>query len=88
MIIYNLEYKTGALDDIRYFKRLGDKSLNRKIKALLEELAEHPETGTGKPEQLKGNLSGYWSRRINREHRILYKIDGDTVCIFALRGHY
>ena len=88
MIIYNIEFKTGAIDDVKYFKRLGDKSVNRKIKALMEELAEHPEIGTGKPEQLKGDLSGCWSRRINREHRLIYTIEEDTVCILSLRGHY
>ena len=83
-----IEYSEIALKDILYFKRLGDKSINRKIKALLEELAEHPETGTGKPEQLKGDLSGYWSRRINREHRIIYRMNEETVSILSLRGHY
>lgn len=83
-----IEYSEIALKDLKLFSRLGDKSINRKIKSLLEELSEHPEYGTGKPEQLKSNLTGYWSRRINREHRIIYKIDGDTVYVLSLRGHY
>lgn len=83
-----IEYSEIALKDIQFFKRLGDKSINRKIKDLLEELAEHPEMGTGKPEQLKGDLTGYWSRRINREHRLIYRINENTVYILSLRGHY
>jgi len=44
--------------------------------------------GIGKPEPLRGNLSGYWSREINKKHRILYTIEGDTVVIFQCCGHY
>lgn len=83
-----LVIEDGAKQDLRYFKRLGDQSLMRKISRLFMELAEHPETGTGKPEQLKGDLSEYWSRRINREHRIIYRIEEDTVFILSLKGHY
>lgn len=83
-----LVIEDGAKQDLRYFKRLGDQSLMRKISRLFMELAEHPEIGTGKPEQLKGDLSGYWSRRINREHRIIYRIEEDTVFILSLKGHY
>ena len=61
-----------------------------KIQKLLEELELHPEIGTGKPEKLTENLSGYWSRRINIEHRIVYQIDKQKqeVTIYSLQGHY
>jgi toxin YoeB len=51
-------------------------------------MKETPFGGIGKPEALKENLSGYWSRRINREHRILYKVDNEIITIYSLRGHY
>jgi len=54
----------------------------------LEELAEHPFTGTGKPEPLKHDLSGMWSRRINGEHRLVYEIEDDTVFFYSAKGHY
>ena len=71
-------------------KKSGNFPLMKKIQNLLEELELHPETGTGKPEKLKENLSGYWSRRINSEHRIIYTVNADekTVEIYSFRGHY
>lgn len=50
-----------------------------KIFTLLGEICEHPFFGTGKPEPIKHNLTGKWSRRINREHRLIYKVENDTV---------
>jgi toxin YoeB len=84
----NLIWKPKALEDRDAFKRSGNKPLMRKIQNLLEELELHPETGTGKPEQLKENLSGYWSRRINQANRIIYTIEETSVTIYSLRGHY
>ena len=55
---------------------------------LLNELSEHPFEGTGKPEALKHQLSGMWSRRINQEHRIVYEVIGDIIFIYSLKGHY
>jgi len=54
------------------------------------ELAEHPREDTGKPEMLKGDMSGFWSRRINREHRLIYSIDDNivTVSVVSAKGHY
>ena len=61
-----------------------------KIVALLEELKVHPQTGTGKPEALKGDFSGLWSRRIDKGARLIYSIYEETVCVYVLsmRGHY
>lgn len=85
-----IEFKEGALSEWNAFKRYGNKPLLTKIKKLLRELEEHPESGTGKPEQLKENLSGSWSRRINREHRLIYEIDyrRGIVSVLSLKGHY
>lgn len=80
----------SALQELETFRRSGNKALLTKIKKLLEELQEHPETGTGKPEALKEDLSGFWSRRINGEHRLLYKIDepNEVVQVYRFKGHY
>lgn len=62
----------------------------QKIVSLFEELQQHPETGTGQVEQLKGNLQGYWSRRIDKGSRLIYKIEQEIVTVFviSLKGHY
>ena len=87
---WDLILKPKALEDRTFFKRSGNIPLMKKIQSLLEELELHPETGTGKPEKLKEYLSGYWSRRINSEHRIIYIIDNENfvVEIYSLKGHY
>lgn len=64
--------------------------LHKKLNRLLLEIIDHPFSGTGKPEQLKHNLSGYWSRRINKEHRIIYEVfeEENKIVILSLKGHY
>ena len=88
--LYDLILKPKALEDRDFFKKSGNVSLMKKIQNLLEELELHPETGTGKPERLKEDLSGYWSRRINSEHRVIYTVDVSKklVEIYSLYGHY
>ena len=85
-----IEFKKDALLDIKFWKQSGNKRIQNKITVLLSSIANSPETGIGKPERLKGRLSGLWSRRINKEHRVVYKIDYTTgiVCIYSLKGHY
>lgn len=85
---YQLDFSGQAHKDIGFHKKSGNKALLKKLFVLLEELSEHPTTGTGKPEQLKHNLAGYWSRRINQEHRLIYKILDDSVRIYSAKGHY
>lgn len=69
--------------------RAQDKKLHKILcKQLKEMLRGDPETGTGKPEQLKHNLSGFWSRRISQKDRLIYKFDDEYIYIFALGGHY
>lgn len=88
--VYTLTFSRQALEDIQYFKRLGNAALLKKIDKLLAELECHPTTGTGQVEALRFNLTGYWSRRINSEHRILYDIQEDKkiVSVYKLKGHY
>jgi toxin YoeB len=87
---YTVTFSTKAQKQIEAFERSGNQALLRKIVALKAELEENPRQGTGKPEMLKGDLAGHWSRRINREHRLVYSIDDDTVtvCIVSAKGHY
>lgn len=65
-----------------------DGKIVRRINSLLKECARTPFAGTGKPEPLKGNYRGYWSRRITQEHRLVYKVAGDEVRIAMCAGHY
>lgn len=87
---YTVNFATSADEDLLYWEKIGDRSINKKIEKLFNELKEHPTTGTGKPELLRGNLAGCWSRRLNGRHRIIYEInDGTvTVLVLSLRGHY
>lgn len=65
---YDIELSEIALDGIKQLKKAGELQALKKLNSLLSELEEHPKTGTGKPEQLRGNLSGKWSRRITDKH--------------------
>ena len=85
---YHLDFTDKAKEDIAAHKKSGNKALLNKLLVLLEELTEHPFEGTGKPEPLKHDLSGMWSRRINREHRLIYEVEDDTVFIHSTKDHY
>ena len=65
-------------------KKSGDKIVLKKVNSLLEQILDTPFSGVGKPEALKHELSGYWSRRINREHRLIYKVLDHSVVIYSL----
>ena len=77
-----------AEKDREYWKKSGNKAIMNKITALLKDIAEHPYTGIGKPEPLKYELAGYWSRRINSEHRIVYSVDAEVVRVYVLSIRY
>ncbi len=87
---YTVNFATSADEDLFYWEKIGDKSINKKIEKLFNELKEHPTTGTGNPELLRGNLAGCWSRRLNGKHRIIYEINEGalTVLVLSLHGHY
>jgi len=83
-------YSPQALEDIEYWKKSGNKAIMNRITALLADIVLHPFSGIGKPEALKYDLTGYWSRRINSEHRIVYSVHNDMieVHILSMRFHY
>lgn len=85
---YDLDFSDQATNDIDFHKKSGNKAVLKKIAVLLNELTEHPYEGTGKPESLKHNLTGLWSRRINLEHRLVYEVIEETVLIYSAKGHY
>ena len=90
-MMYRIVFDTKAEKDIDFISKSGNKSDLKKLDKIFLELQIHPHTGTGNPEQLKHNLSGYWSRRLNKKDRLIYQIieepDNLVVVISAL-GHY
>lgn len=65
-----------------------DKKILKKINLLIKEIQRTPFAGRGKPEPLKYDLAGFWSRRIDREHRLVYKVEKNTVLIYSCKYHY
>jgi len=82
-----LVFSENAWDDYLYWQRT-DRKLLEKINTLIKEIQRTPFEGIGKPEPLKYGFPRYWSRRINSEHRMVYKINGDSLNIAQLRYHY
>ena len=82
-----LVFSEQAWEDYLHWQQT-DKKLVQRINNLIKEIIRTPHSGTGKPEPLRHALSVYWSRRINEEHRIVYKIVDDSVLIAQLRYHY
>jgi toxin YoeB len=85
---YSLRFSNQAKEDILFHKKSGNRAIINKITLLLNEIVLNPYKGTGKPEQLKFDLNGCWSRRINLEHRLVYKIEENFILILSLKGHY
>ena len=87
--MYKLDYTDKAMMDMQRLKNEEPKAF-QKLSKLLEELMDHPKTGTGHPEQLKGNRSGLWSRRITKKHRLVYEIHDNKILVLVLTayGHY
>ena len=79
-----------AEEDLAYWKSTGNKRIMKRISKLLEDIIQHPFTGIGKPEPLKGDLQGVWSRRITDEHRLIYSVSNGMIYIYvlSLRYHY
>lgn len=82
-----LVFAEKAWEDYLYWQKT-DKKLLKRINTLIKNITREPFEGIGKPEPLKHALSGYWSRRINDEHRIVYKVQDDSLLIAQLRFHY
>ena len=82
-----LIFSEHAWQDYLYWQKNDKKNLKR-ANELIKDIQRNKHEGIGKPEPLKHNLSGYWSRRITNEHRIVYKIENDSILIAQLRYHY
>ena len=83
----SLRFTPAAWDDYTYWQGQDKKTLKR-INTLIEAVARDPFTGIGKPEPLMGNMAGYWSRRIDDVHRLVYTVDDADLDVIACRGHY
>ena len=83
-----IEFLGKALDDIEYWKKSGNKTIQKRITKILASISKTPRTGIGKPEPLKHELSGYWSRRITAEHRIVYTVSDGRIKVISMRFHY
>lgn len=88
---YHVDFKETAKIEILKIKKSGDKSTIKKLEKIILELEDNPKIGTGNPEQLKHQLSGYWSRRINKKNRLIYEIieePENLVVVVSALGHY
>lgn len=87
-----VEFSDKAKADLDFWIKSGNKGILKKIYSLIQDIQLHPYQGIGKPEQLKHQLLGRWSRRINQEHRIIYKVTNENTIeildILSLKGHY
>jgi len=83
-----LKFSKQAQNDLDFHKKSGNKAIQKKLISLLKEVSNSPFEGTGKPELLKYDLSGLWSRRINHAHRLIYEVHENSVLIHSLKGHY
>ena len=80
-------FSDRAWEDYLYWQKI-DKRMLKKVNELIKDIDRNQHEGIGKPEQLKHTLSGFWSRRINEEHRLVYRIEQDEIQIAQLRHHY
>ena len=84
--MYEVRYQKEALDDLAKLKRQEPAAFNKAVK-LIDELYEHPRTGTGKPEPLSGDKVGQWSRRITKKHRLVYEIRDMEVIVIVISSY-
>ena len=83
-----IEFTPTADKDLKYWKKINDEVVLKRIRALLESMLEDPYSGIGNPEKLKYELQGKMSRRINNKHRIIYEVHKKFLLVHSLRGHY
>lgn len=84
-----IRYTPEAVADFAYWKKSGNLAIRKKITQLLEDIVKHPYSGIGKPEALKHEMFGSWSRRITLEHRLVYEVISDEIVeVQSARGHY
>lgn len=82
-----IQWDFEAWEEYLYWQ-MQDKKMLKRINQLIKDIQRNPFEGIGKPEPLKGNLTGFWSRRIDEEHRIVYAVEKETVIIISCKGHY
>lgn len=80
-------FSPSVLNDLKYFKT-GNQKLVFRIFDSITDIQSDPFSGIGKPEPLKGNYQGFWSRRIDEEHRLIYRVTDDFIEIYSCYGHY
>ena len=80
-------FSDDAWDDYLYWQK-NDRKIVERINKLIQEVKREPFSGLGKPEPLKHALSGFWSRRITDEHRMVYRVEADALLLAQLRYHY
>jgi toxin YoeB len=83
-----IEYTLQAKEDLAYWKKINNVIVLKKIRKLIEAVLENPYEGIGKPEPLKHNLTGCWSRRIDKEHRLVYEVTDSLITVLSMKGHY
>lgn len=83
----NVKFYSKAFDDYNYWIE-SNKNIYKKINQLIKDIDRDPFNGIGKPEPLKRELSGFWSRRITEEHRLVYKITNEEIIIISCKYHY
>lgn len=90
MAKYKIIIRPTAEKDLQKHKKAGNQATIKKITSIFKDFETHPYTGVGNPEQLKHNLSGLWSRRINQKDRIIYEVQDEvvTVIVLSAMGHY
>lgn len=81
-------FQPSAKEDLDFWIKTGNKTVLKKISALIEDIMHTPFDGIGKPEPLKYSLTGVWSRRINQEHRLVYEVTKTHIVILSVKGHY
>lgn len=83
-----IELSTDAKTHLEFWRETGNKTILKKIEKLIDAIIETPFQGIGKPEPLKYNLSGTWSRRIDKEHRLVYEVTENLITVLSMKGHY
>ena len=81
-------FSERAVEELEFWKNSGNIAILKRIRILLESIHEKPFEGIGKPERLTHDLAGLWSRTISREHRLVYRIEKNTIIVVQLRFHY
>jgi toxin YoeB len=82
-----ISFESNAFDDFNQWA-IDDKKRHKRIITLIKDITRNPYQGLGKPEALKHELQGYWSRHIDDEHRLVYKIENETIIIISCKYHY